>query len=730
MEHDEIRPKAVPAVTASPVVGENLVGLREYLVKSGRLPSDDAFARVQRDAVAILRSSRRFDAPDGTRTGLVVGYVQSGKTQSMTAVSALARDNGCRIVILLAGVTNILLEQSATRFKNDLRSSADRSDAWRIFNSADGFGATTLAELQGAISEWSDPQLKEQSQTLLFVVLKNHAHLDQLWQLLHEADLKGVPAIVIDDEADQAGLNTDPDSPHKGSTTFRKIKRVREALPHHTYLQYTATPQAPLLIALDDILSPEFAELVEPGDGYTGGKAFFGAARRQGLVLPIPEDDQFKAGEPPSDPPESLLAALRVFFVGCAVSAIRGKPVPRSMLVHPSAQKKDHKEYLAWIVAAVRRWTRGLRSKSDDDRKDVLDELREGYDELAKTDTSLPPFEQLSQELLLRMTRVSMKEVNSDDGTEIDWKNSLDHILVGGEKLNRGFTVEGLMVTYMPRGGGGMNADTIQQRARFFGYKAGYLSLCRLYLHPEVISAFESYVRHEEDVRKQLEAHRGQPLKAWRRAFFLDAALRPTRTNVIRDPYFKISRDKHWFVQRFPHYADLDNNTAIVRRIEDPAKGPLTKGRPHFHQHTTAERRLKDVYEELISFNVRDADVPGWYAQLVTLADIAESDPNAKVLLVGIDGVRNRSEDVAKDDVEAIPLQQGRSSSEKEGRYPGDKEMCVPDTVTVQIHWLNVGKQKDEATSAALPFFANVPALAIHIPDALRRDDVGVLVPS
>lgn len=112
-----------------PVIGETTVGLGEYLMRDRHLDAA-GYQRVRRDALAIVSHCRRFDAPDGTATGLVVGYVQSGKTLSMTTVSSLARDNGCRIIIVLAGVTTNLLQQNATRFKNDLRAASGRATAW------------------------------------------------------------------------------------------------------------------------------------------------------------------------------------------------------------------------------------------------------------------------------------------------------------------------------------------------------------------------------------------------------------------------------------------------------------------------------------------------------------------------------------------------------------------------------------------------------------------------
>jgi hypothetical protein len=708
---EEARPVDSAAEGDYPVIGDTTTGLGEYLVREGRLPDADAYKPIRRDALAIVRNSRRFSDPDGTRTGLVVGYVQSGKTLSMTSVSALARDNGCRIIIVLAGVTTNLLQQNANRFKKDLRAASGKTTAWRIFNSQDGLGDPDLQHLQQAVAEWRDRAFSElDQQTFLYLVLKNHAHLDKLYAHLSRVKLHGIPALIIDDEADQAGLNTAPGE-EEASTTYQRIARVRSALPHHTYLQYTATPQAPLLIALDDMLSPAFAELVEPGAGYTGGQAFFGTGALPGIVRAIPESDQFKPGSPPEDPPDSLLEAMRAFFVGCAVAGLRKAPKQRSMLIHPSPRQADHHRYLTWVQEIIKRWAGALRSKDDEEKQETLDEFRPAYADLAKTDLDLPPFEDLAQRLLVSLGRVSLKEVNSQDGSEVDWENAEDHILVGGEKLNRGFTVEGLTVTYMPRDAGGWNADTIQQRARFFGYKAKYLSLCRLYLHPDVIHAYRAYVRHEEDIRGQLAAHRGRPLREWRRAFFLDAKMRPTRQNVLFDPYYRIRADRPWFIQSQPHI-DAEaaaRNAELVRRV----LAPLTfHAAPGYFENTVCLVSLGEFFREVLldAFAVRGTDVPSWYGHMVMLRDVLEGDPNAKVQLVLMDTPRERN--AAADG--SIKLHQGRSSSKKQDKYTGDAQMCDPTLVTIQIHRLTV------PSVSVRP----LPALAIHIPIALRKDDV------
>ncbi len=107
--------------------------------------------------------------------------------------------------------------------------------------------------------------------------------------------------------------------------------------------------------------------------------------------------------------------------------------------------------------------------------------------------------------------------------------------------MDRGYTVEGLTVTFMPRGAGAGNADSIQQRARFFGYKKGYLSYCRIYLEQDLLTAYSQYVDHEKSIRSELVEFQkaGKSLDEWRRQFLMPPKLRPTRSKIVDIDYLK-----------------------------------------------------------------------------------------------------------------------------------------------------------------------------------------------
>ena len=512
---------------------------------------------VRQSAISIL--SRGLDPTAGANaatTGLVVGYVQSGKTMSFEALAALARDNGFQMVVVIAGVSNPLLQQSAARLCSDLGiGNPNRPRRWVHFeNPSDDYA--TVTAIRNVLEDWRDPLTPSEYKTsVLVTVLKQYRRLQYLGAVLRTLDMTDVPVLVIDDEADQASLNT---KAAKGgeSTTYRRLMALRKVLPRHSFVQYTATPQAPLLISIIDSLSPSYVSVLEPGQQYVGGRQFF-AEGAPALVRVIPDQEVPVKDEWVYEPPDSLLSALRVFMVGVAAGILtsenRGN---RSMLVHPSHLVARHEEYASWVRSIFEDWQSRLGLPTDDpDRRELLEELERAHADLLGTVEGLPAFLELAEALPVAFRNTRVLEVNTRlDGTtpQVEWANTYGWILVGGQAMDRGFTVEGLTITYMPRGIGVGNADTIQQRARFLGYKKKYLGFCRVYLQEATVQAFRNYVEHEEDIRGQLQGLEDddRSLMEWKRAFLLDASLKPCRRNVLEYGYARHSGGASWTTPR------------------------------------------------------------------------------------------------------------------------------------------------------------------------------------
>jgi hypothetical protein len=721
-----LTPQTTTAGSAfQPVIGESITGLLAFLGKANIVPPTGS-SKVRGEALRILQQSAAPTQASARRVGLVCGYVQSGKTVSIESVSALGKDNGYRAVILLAGVTTILLDQSADRMEEELRAGAGGYD-WHMLKNPT---PADRQHLETLLQNWRNTAPGTPSSRMLFVtVMKNHRHLDHLSELLELLPMEGIPALVVDDEADQASLNTRPLQPTP-STTYLCIERLRRALPHHTLLQYTATPQAPLLISRIDSLSADFADLVEPGEGYAGGQKFF-HERRGDLVRDIPQTEIFDHTNLPADPPLSLIEAMQVFLVGVAAVPRSEQIHHRSMLVHPHQRREVHDAYYDWIHQILQDWYRTLISPTDPDRAELLREFEACYGDLQRTGAQLPAFAQVAAVLAEAINRVVLTKVNSDNGKEIKWNNGYAHILVGGEKLGRGYTVKGLTVTYMPRGPGGFNADTIQQRARFFGYHAkpgsSYLDLCRVYLDPQVAQIFQDYVDHEEDLRSQVEKHRGQPLKNLKRAFLLDSAMRPTRHNIMTRLYDRTRLSGGWFEQRAPHASAGSNNRELVNALISKLNFTTET---EFNRHAFLEVQLSSLLTNfLVAFETPDdRDALPMMAILMTLAGACEKSPDETCRLYLMDPSMSpfRLRTLGQNDSE-IALMQGRSSATGPGRYPGDRAFSDDARVSVQIHRLRIARDMGPGNAPQV-LAEDVPALAIRLPPRLSGDLADIIV--
>src|SRR5262249_4401013 len=155
-------------------------------------------------------------------------------------------------------------------------------------------------------------------------------------------------------------------------------------------------------------------------------------------------------------------------------------------------------EFYGWVRDIFDQWKRVLcLPDGDRDRQELLEDFRDAHADLAQTvGAALPAFEAVAPHFRSAFLNTRVLEVNAREGEtpQVNWRDVYGWIVVGGQAMDRGFTVEGLTVTYMPRGVGVGNADTVQQRARFFGYKRRYLGYCRVYLEQGTLTAFQNYV--------------------------------------------------------------------------------------------------------------------------------------------------------------------------------------------------------------------------------------------
>ncbi len=683
-------------------------------------------SRVAEEAIAVLGQC----SPPGSatpRTGLILGYVQSGKTLSFTTVGALAQDNGFDLIVLVAGSSDPLLAQSRARLADDLGRNEPRVylrwdfiDSPRVDTSSHRRFLDRVRSADAATSP-----------TLLVTVMKQHRHLASLTEVLRAVgpELLGrVPSLIIDDEADQAGLNT---KAAKGleSALYAQLLALRACLPQHSYLQYTATPQAPLLISIADTLSPDFVKVLTPGRDYMGGREFFSdGSLRVRAITDTPAEDDLNAG-----PPESLLEALRVFVLGAAANLLAEQPEPCvSMMIHPSRTVPPHDRYETWVQGILKRWHATLEAGTGGDYQDLLEEFTVAWRDLAQTASGIPSLPELIDGLheVLRHARTEVMNTQGrrrpgigSTSSNLPWTASPAWILIGGQMLDRGFTVEGLTVTYMPRGLGLAHTDSVQQRGRFFGYKRRYFGLCRVFLEPGVETAFRTYVEHEQNIRGQMQAleRSGRSLRDWKRAFLLDQSMRPTRRQVLKDGYVQTSVGEDWFRQEDARMRPeaIQRNQATIARVRQAWSWRQLADhrlRTAEQQHRVAQMPAQEAFELLVSqYEVGSDDLIdflGLQLQLKTCLE-AEIDPGATVYLIGDRQPRVRTVPSGG----KYKLMQGRTKSGSSDHYPGDAAIRIDDRLCIQIHLLALAQADSEERRGQ-----EYPALAIWVPASMSKD--------
>jgi len=670
-------------------------GLKAPVASAVRLSTEDLYAKISNNAAR-------------TPTALVVGRVQSGKTLSFTCLIARAADAGVRLVLVLGGTKDILAKQTFRRLNKAL------DDRQFVVT----YNPRTIAD-----QVFRPPVVSPffRARTHVVVLLKNAARINAVKKSLeqHGKDALG-RVIIIDDEADSAGLNTRIRQ-GESSATYRAISRLRNQLPHHAYVQYTATPQANLLIPLFDHLSPDCVHVLVPGDGYAGGDVIFDAPGVAHVVA-ASDTDEADRGECPA----GLGTALMQYVVGFASWAKRGCPEfeVRSMLVHPSQLIDSHDVHRQFITAKLGHWATLAASDVADERAVLTDLIRVACDDLGRTwpYLDLTPSEILEGFAAL-LPEITVRTVNSESDIDIDWAASRGWILVGGANLDRGFTIPGLAVTYMPRGPGQGNIDTLQQRGRFFGYIHTLLPECRIHLDGDVLKRYREIAVHEAAVHEWLhEAVRSnRNVREIRRRFVLSKFLRPTRAEVM-DPTAAMATAPEWI-----EHSSAPRHIAIAQRNRVLIDSWLEVG-------GYIARAINVDAESPFQRHVGYVEIPlGGLLELLKGLALGDPDETQKlcVAMACLDAAAGRDESLMGSVIFMRPetqpkrvvtlgvvrdLLQGRSDDG--GTYIGDRGY-VYGAATLQVHMVTLTETKE---GGAELLHESVPVLALRVhPKVLQR---------
>lgn len=488
------------------------------------------------------------------RTGLVVAPVQSGKTANYTGLICRAADAGFKIIVVLAGIHNALRDQTQKRLEEGFvgvntfisaheyvgvgkisheKRPATVTDRKRDFNKA------SHETLKGVLAKHTEGPW-------LFVVKKNSKVLEKVveWMRDNCQDVwEDASLLLIDDEADNASINIKYKRDTEGydiSAINGHIRRMLELFNKRAYVGYTATPFANILIDPNaqkpeygwDIFPESFIFTLDASSAYFGTEKFFADYDSTKPKYRRYLDDAAGAfpttrrekDNPVTFLPESLREAVRVFIVGSIVKRIRKQVDDHStMMVNvtpytkPQGEIKDLiREYVGKLRNAARTYgafgekralenSEEIRSLRDSWEQEYSDAEYDGSDETI-------PWGIVQRELYEFLKTVRVIEVNSSSKNEnIDYENQIEHVIaVGGYRLSRGLTLEGLIVSYYARNS--KNYDTLMQMARWFGYRPKYGDLCRVWMTDEAAEWYSYVADVMEELNVEFDDMRGSNL--------------------------------------------------------------------------------------------------------------------------------------------------------------------------------------------------------------------------
>ncbi|MFZ4400590.1 MAG: Z1 domain-containing protein [Bacteroidales bacterium] len=496
------------------------------------------------------------------KKGLVVGQVQSGKTSNYTGLICKAADAGYDIIIILAGMHNNLRTQTQLRLDEGFLGFDTKYQ--RAFNTGNSIiGAGVGQKIYPAHSFTSSDEGGDFSkrgtysfhtnEPIIAVVKKNKTRLENLYRWLHShgtEDLNGNRKIndktllLIDDEADNASINVSND-PTKRSAINSAITQILSLFTKSGYVGYTATPFANIFIPFNenDIFPRDFIINLPAPSNYIGPEKVFGFRpvtddETSETVLPIvnrindyqnyiPNKHKMR-DQLPSALPDTLKRAIRCFILTCAIRRLRGQVKEHnSMLVHVT-------RYVTWqnhIQELVTKVFDHYKLGIDQNNLIVIEELRKTFEEDINSDGyQYKSYKTISQDILNSglsdidamiqvhewkdvifhlqdaATKIEVRAINGGSGDILDYvdhPNGLSVIAIGGDKLSRGLTLEGLCVSYYLRAS--TMYDTLMQMGRWFGYRQGYVDLCRLFTSRELNEWFCHITHASEELREEFD---------------------------------------------------------------------------------------------------------------------------------------------------------------------------------------------------------------------------------
>lgn len=637
---------------------------------------------------------------------LCLGKVQSGKTAFFISSIALSFDNGYDLAYVIGGTKTKLKEQNYDR----LCSEFSNNDKIKIL-SVD----KNLVE---------DPRkLIEAGYKVILVALKNISSDSANLGLVEYYSnlLKDIPSIIIDDEGDECS----PGAPKlkaknsKAGRTHDVLSEILENINVCTFLSVTATPQANFLISTIDTLSPDYALLVEPGDGYTGGNSFHDTYDNK-HVIEIKDSDCFEYSIP-----ETFKSALYFYIFSILTQKNRGIDEPYSMLVHPSSLTKVQ----TMVVEKIRDFLDYIRNILLNYRHISFEQVFELIYESGKTSiTDFSDYYDFKRKTIGYLSETLEQMCVYEFNVSVSGRQSIEEeqlnlnkykIYVGGNMLGRGLTIKNLNVTYIYRDSKITQIDTLYQRARWFGYKSKYFDICRVYMTRTLKEKFIDTVENENDMWISINSFllTKTDIKKFPRIFTLNnEKLRLTRASVSKtvvvdrvNPGYDYDRNIALTSEQRTHNRLLYKS--LLAKYVDEGKS-IQFGLSTHQTHLVVEMTYTNFFDEFISnyifprgskFGVKS------FEKLLEQIKQGSYENKIKVVFMRYKTGEYRTPISNGNSIKELP-----QSYDNGTQYPGDKRLTgLESELHIQLHPVYIDKNNPDDI---IPIIAlNNPITAFNV---------------
>lgn len=509
---------------------------KNFLLREKHWPKNTVRS-ISRDTWSVLDLMANPKAPQGfERRGLVVASVQSGKTANYTGLICRAADAGYKIIIVMAGVHNVLRNQTQARLEEGFVGRTIFSDNK---TEAVGVGKENLSRLPKLCTSQEADFNKNRANALfqfqtsdtnepwLFVIKKNSNALKQVFEWLRANARQDDPLLLIDDEADNASINSKYKRDHPEADPTRingQIRNILNLFNKKCYVGYTATPFANILIdpAVDtdefgkDLFPSNFIYTLEESSDYFGASKVFADYDEvnpkhlrfiEDIDLYLPP--KHKSSTAVEGIPESLKEAIRTFILATTLRSLDGHGEDHStMMINVSPYKSPQKQVAGEVEDYLTFLTHSIKAFSSLPTKEALsysDELKLLWGTWTSEYKHLSPhsWDVIQKELYSTIHSIRVVSINSDSTERLEYELHTEHVIaVGGYRLSRGLTLEGLVVSYYSRNAKAY--DALMQMARWFGYRPGYEDLCRVWMSEQAAGWYKFVADATSDLFDEL----------------------------------------------------------------------------------------------------------------------------------------------------------------------------------------------------------------------------------